>query len=118
MNKKLFLFSLVTLAFSISFTIINLTGSAAECEPIFKNSIMSGSLNKTTNTCTIKLESYTYTITHTDSQGITGEAKDNTGVYITADDLSNLNGSQVNTGDQIKVTFADDETIVKVEKVN
>lgn len=60
----------------------------------------------------------TYIITHTDSQGIEGTAKDNTGVYITKSDLNKLSKQELKIGDQIKVTFADYETILKVEKVN
>lgn len=57
----------------------------------------------------------TYLITRTGSHGIEGTAKDNTGVFIATNDL---NGLEVVTGDEIKVTFADYETILKVEKVN
>lgn len=65
-----------------------------------------------------KQESFTYTITQNDSQGIYGTTNDNTGVFITKADLNKLSKSELKTGDQIKVAFADYETIVKVEKVN
>lgn len=95
MNKKLMLYSILSFLVFMS--------------ALLFHSFMQ---SKQTEAATTK---ETYLITRTGSHGIEGTAKDNTGVYIAKEDL---NGLEVYTGDLIKVTFADYETILKVEKVN